>query len=210
MTLQKVFMPHKGDDASKKDQYDQFVEWCHNQLYSDLYGSAFNMFRDEETAKDAVQSFYEKILRQRTFLESYQKGKSKGDIKGYTLGAAKNFYIDEWNKLKRRREVLETSFDDNNYYKDRKDPLNDKGRYDIESRFIFMQSLSIETEEQLKKLKAAIEQLPEKQKAVVQLRYKGWAHEDIAEKLQITISTSTSRFNRAKEALRDQLNTRSG
>lgn len=203
-------MPHEGDDASKKDQYDRFIEKCHHELYHELSGMAFDMFKDKGTAKDAVQSFYEKILRQRTFLEAYQRGKSKGDIKGYTLGAAKNFYIDEWKKLKRRREVVETSFDHNNYEKYHDDPLYGEGRYDMKRRFIFMQSLSIETEEQFTKLNAAIEELTEDQKAVIKLRQEGCTHEEIATILQISENASKNRLDRAKKALRAKYTIRSG
>ena len=55
-------------------------------------------------------------------------------------------------------------------------------------------------------MEAAVRNLPERQRSVIQDRLKGMSYEDIAEAMQVSLGTVKSRIARGREELKRRLN----
>jgi RNA polymerase sigma factor (sigma-70 family) len=149
------------------------------KLYSrSMYNVCYRIVGREEDAEDALQEGFISAFRN---LESY-----RGDA---TFGAwLKRIVVNKAiNQLKKRRH--ETLPDDDNWdMAEPEPPAEYKAEFSVE------------------KVRDAIQQLPDGYRTVLSLYLlEGYDHQEIAEIVQISESTSKSQLNRAKNKLKELL-----
>lgn len=149
------------------------------KLYSkSMYNVSFRITGNEDDAEDALQEGFISAFRN---LEAYRGDASFGAwLKRIVINKAINV-------LKRKRHELMPDQED-----------WDVAEADVETEY--REGLTVE------RVKTAINQLPDGYRAVLSLYLlEGYDHQEIAEIMGITESTSKSQLNRAKARLRQHL-----
>lgn len=148
-------------------------------LYSKaMYNVAFRIAADEDDADDVLQ---EAFISAFTNLETY-----RGDA---TFGAwLKRIVVNKAINLVKRKKM---------------EPLPEDDRWDVpDDRDVDVEVDGLAVE----RVKTAIHQLPEGYRAVLSLYlFEGYDHQEISEILSVSVSTSKSQLNRAKNKLREIL-----
>lgn len=145
--------------------------------YKPMYNVSLRMIGDETEAEDIMQE---------AFLNAFRKiGSYEGKV---SFGA--------WLK----KIVVNRSLD---YLKKKKiqfEEINDRMNIPEESGLMQFE------EEKVEKIRAAISQLPEKFRIIINLfMVEGYGHDEIAEMLQISSASSRIQFFRAKQKLKELL-----
>lgn len=156
---------------------DKLCERALVDSYADnLYATAIRYMGDRDEAKDIVQDAFIRIFKATKNFDP-----EKGSLKGWMQKICVNVALKKLNKRK---------FDT---------PLDDMlVEPQISAKAI--ENLEVET------VYEVIQQLPEKQRTVFNLHVvEGYAHQEIADLLNIQIGSSRSILSRAKEVLRNKL-----
>jgi RNA polymerase sigma factor (sigma-70 family) len=148
------------------------------RLYSKaMYNTGYRITGNEDDAADVLQEAFISAFRN---LDSYKGSATFGSwLKKIVVNKAINLIG------KRRME-----------------PLPEEGDWDVpqEEEFEYREDLTVD------KVKDAIQQLPDGYRSVVSLYLlEGYDHQEIAEIMSITESTSKSQLNRGKAKLRELL-----
>jgi RNA polymerase sigma-70 factor (ECF subfamily) len=168
-----------GDLIQQCRAGDQDAHYKIYRLYSKaMYNVSFRILGREEDAEDALQEGFTSAFKN---LRSY-----RGDS---TFGAwLKRIVVNKAiNILKKRREV----------------PLPEVEGWDVAED---NEAVEYKEEFTVERVRSAIQQLPDGYRTVLSLYLlEGYDHQEIAEILSITESTSKSQLNRAKNKLKDFL-----
>jgi RNA polymerase sigma-70 factor (ECF subfamily) len=180
--LEQQLLNIHGDLIARCRAGDRDAHYKLYKLYSRaMYNVGFRITGREEDAEDALQEAFISAFRN---LESY-----RGDA---AFGAwLKRIVVNKAiNVVKKRRHEL----------------IPEDDGWDVAE-----QEAPVEYKEELtvERVKSAIEQLPDGYRAVLTLYLlEGYDHQEIAEILQVSESTSKSQLNRAKNRLRELLTSR--
>ncbi len=173
-------------DSGRKVEYNvtkskmQIEEFNHivERLKDKMYRVAYRVVKDNEEARDVVQDTLVKIWK------SKEKIASVDNPDAYCMMIARNMAID---KLRSRK--VETSDIDQHY--------------DIQSQQADPEKLSI-LRDQLKKVRALIDTLPENHKTVLELRdIEGYSYKEISEMTGYSIDKVKVYLHRARIKLRE-------
>lgn len=158
---------------------DKHLQEMLYRKYADaMFTVACNYSDNDDEAADILQDGFIKVFRN---LSKHDPSKSLG---GWIRRIVINTALDYYRKKKRHLEVVEE------YTYSESEELN-----------IFENSNSIE-------IVKYVNQLPSKAKMVLKLyALEGYAHQEIATALNISIGTSKSQLSRAKSLLRSMINT---
>jgi RNA polymerase sigma factor (sigma-70 family) len=171
-----------GDIIARCRAGDRDAHYKLYKLYSRaMFNVSFRITGREEDAEDALQEAFISAFRS---LDSYRGDAAFGAwLKRIVVNKAINI-------LKKRKHE---SFPEDEQW----DVAEDEAPAD------YMEQLTVE------RVRKAIEQLPDGYRAVLSLYLlEGYDHQEIAEILGITESTSKSQLNRAKNKLKEQLTQR--
>jgi RNA polymerase sigma factor (sigma-70 family) len=171
-----------GDIIARCRAGDRDAHYKLYKLYARaMFNVSFRITGREEDAEDALQEAFISAFRS---LDSYRGDAAFGAwLKRIVVNKAINI-------LKKRKHE---SFPDDEQW----DVAEDEAPAD------YMEQLTVD------RVRKAIEQLPDGYRAVLSLYLlEGYDHQEIAEILGITESTSKSQLNRAKNKLREQLTQR--
>lgn len=148
--------------------------------YSQLQSFAYTYLEDKAEVDDTLQQCFIKLWEKR---EQYR---GKDSVKAYLYSSVRNNCL---NKI-RHKSVVEKSAEE------------------LALESIFAESYSQETDNSLNELlKKGVDQLPDKNKEVVQLRfYSGMSTKEVSEELGITPRTVETHVSKALRFLRDMLN----
>lgn len=146
------------------------------------------MIRNEEDVRDLTQDTFIKAYNA---LSSFQFGYS---FSSWIYKIASNTCID----FLRKKRLAQVSLNQRN---------NSEEEYEIEIEDKeYMPDLNVMTEEKLKALREAIENLPENYREIIKLRHeKEMDYADIADKLDIPLGTVKAHLFRARKQLFQQL-----
>lgn len=153
----------------------QETEAIYQQYRQGLYTLALALTRHGELAEDAVQEAFARLWRLKCL--------PPGDKIAYVFAAVRNASIDQLRRQRRRDRHPQSIYDGKN------DPLADA-----------------QTSERRDLVRVAVDALCEQQKeAVVMKIYGGLTFEQIAKMLNEPLATVASRYRRAMEAIKLQL-----
>ena len=160
------------EGCKNKNRYHQ--ELLYRRFAPKMYGVCLSYAKNREQARDILHDAFMKVFRN---IQSYH---SKGSFEGWIRRIVTNTAIDHVRKKKNTFELISEEVPD---------------------------SAEDETEEEtnnipLTDLLAQVARLPEGAKMVFNLcALEGMTHHEIASKLNITVGTSKSQFNRARKLL---------
>ena len=163
----------------KGDRKAQFE--IYRLYYKSMYNTSLRIVKDPQEAEDIMQESFLSAFRN---IETY-----RGQV---SFGAwLKRIVINNsLDVLKKRRLLFEELNEDYNDYSGLEEGIDEE---------LLAQ--------QLERIREAIQQLPEGYRVILSLHLiEGYDHEEIAEILNITSSTSRSQFFRAKQKLLEILN----
>ncbi len=156
-----------------------------------LYGGAFRLTKNQSDASDLVQ---EACLRAFRFWHSFD-----GDnCRAWLFKIMTNVFYSEFNRRKRRSEVMQQAFEEQNTSDGVLFQAESRGRLDPRSKNI-KESLSTEVEQALNALS------PEYRLVVVLCDMQGFSYKEIAEIIDCPIGTVMSRIHRARKQLAESL-----
>lgn len=178
--------PHSYSDseliegALKKDRH--FQEMLYRKYADGMFTVACNYSENEDEAADILQEGFIKVFRN---LKYHNQSKSLG---GWIRRIVINTALEQYKRKKRHLEVLEDySNEENVSYEDLFKDLNNIEviRY--------------------------VNNLPSKAQMVIKLyAIEGYAHQEIASALNISVGTSKSQLSRAKQLLREMIKPSNG
>ncbi|OGS34588.1 MAG: hypothetical protein A2474_04645 [Elusimicrobia bacterium RIFOXYC2_FULL_34_12] len=157
-----------------------------SQHQKKIYNVIYNMIGDESEAYDISQEVFIKAFK-------YMK-EFRGDSTFFTwlYSIARNIFLNESKRFYNKKRNFETSLDNN----DNIELLKISDNYNIDKE--------LESNELQKKVREAIQQLPEEFKLVIIFYYlEGFSYEDIAGVMELSIGTVKSRLSRGKEHLKE-------
>ena len=169
-------------ESSKIEQRNAFITHCFEVLYSDLLTIAHGFFDEEKDAEDCVIEFFEKLMQ---WPASRFRGPEK--LRAYILTSAYHYCITVYGKNQHQPLILDL---------DEVFTVSHPQKR-VDERLMI--------QEQLEDAQKLIARLSEPQQDVMRLYAQGYSHQEIAAKLDISVSTSTSRLNRARKNLREML-----
>ena len=142
---------------------------------STMLGICMRYMKAQQEAEDVLQDGFIKVF------EKFDKFKNEGSLEGWIKRIMVNTALDQLRKDKKRNHHLDV----------------DEVDYLLESNDMVIESLSAEN------LLKILNTIPEGYKVIFNLyAIEGYSHKEIAEKLDITESTSKSQYSRAKAYLR--------
>lgn len=162
-----------------------FFSHCFEELHDAIYAMAYDHFNSKPDAKDLVASFFEDLMTWpiSTFRE-------KEDLARYILRAAYNHSMNELRTRTRIRNKWQ------HVELGHAAEVPDQ-RGTAEAAVIISETHSATMR--------AVNRLPKPQRDVILLKAEGLGHKEIAAKLGISVTTSTSRLNRARQKLHEIL-----
>lgn len=146
-----------------------------------LYAIAYNRLRNETDVEDAIMETFARIWEQ-----GVDKLNGIKNIEGYIVSSLINTCTSRHYDKKRKQYFPQALTEEN--------AIPDQG-------FIIEEKLIIEEKDA--KIMQLIDQLPKAQQEVVTRIIAGYSHKEIAEELGITVTTSTSRMDRAQKKTSD-------
>lgn len=153
----------------------------YNKYHKMLYGLAFRYLKDEELAKDAVQQ---------TFTKLWEKHKTIGievSLRNYLYTITRNHIL---NQI--RKNQVEIAY---HYQEQQGSELSFEDTFQ-----------NMDDDETLQAFRDAIQKLPERKREICLLKIREQlTHSEIAELLNISLSTVKIDFIQSKELLRRQL-----
>lgn len=180
-----IMVPLNSELVEKCLQNDRKAQYELYEKYSKaMYNLAVRMVNDLDEAEDVLQESFIKAFRN---LKSF-----KGDS---TFGAwLKRIVINQSLNHLRKRRQLQAVADDFS------EDIESETQQEDEQLSISEELLEVE------KIRKAIHQLPDGFRVVFTLYLlEGYDHQEIADILEISVSTSKSQYNRAKKKLRQLL-----
>lgn len=146
-------------------------------LQAKLFGFAYRMLRNEEGAKDAVQELTYRLWKKRKKLNTNQ------NISAYCFQMMHNICID-LIRANQRTERMQGEVLSN-----------------IENR----KSNIMDHQELIANIRKAVDQLPEKQKAIIELHdFQEFSHQEIAEILKMEVNAVRVNLSRARTKIQAQ------
>jgi RNA polymerase sigma-70 factor (ECF subfamily) len=172
-------IPNGHDGSISLQQRNEFYVNCYTLLHNRVFAIAYDFTRNALDADDLTASFFEKLLRLPidTFL-------NRKNLKGYILTAAYN-HCRDYVRVQRKTFTALECLDKENTVPS------------IERK--------IELKEKLAIVQRLIDDLPNIQQRIIRLVAQGYSHKEIASKLGITETNSTSRLSVARKTLRKSL-----
>ena len=147
-----------------------------------LYRFALRMIRDEEEAKDVVQEVLIKVWNKRSEMNEWQ------NVEAWCMRITKNHILD---KLKSNRHRLT-------------DNMNEG--FDIKDNKAITPEKLTETQDTMTSVGKFIDELPDKQKQVIQLRdIEGFSYQEIGEIMGIDINQVKVNLFRARKSVKQNL-----
>jgi len=166
--------------ALKKDRHLQ--EMLYRKYADGMFSVACSYSENEDEAADILQEGFIKVFRN---LKSHDQSKSLG---GWIRRIIVNTALEYYKKKKRHLEVL-------------KEYSNEEG-VSYEDLFKDLNKLEVIR---------FVDNLPSKAQMVLKLyAIEGYAHQEIATALNISVGTSKSQLSRAKQLLREMINPTNG
>jgi len=136
-----------------------------------LFGFAFRMLRDQDAAKDALQELSMRLWTKRKEL------KTNKNIPAYCFRTMNNICIDELRRLQKTEASIPKS----------REP------------FYTSPDISIEHKELINHIRQAVDLLPEKQKAIIELHdFQDFNYTEIAEILDMEVNAIRVNLSRAR------------
>lgn len=149
-------------------------------LGNKLYGFAFRFLKDSDETKDAIQDIYIKLWKLRDKLNEYNS------VEAFAMRVTRNYCLD---KIKLKRTV---SLEANTPYEKQikeKDPQQ-----------------MLEINDKIKNVRKIMEQLPEQQRMIIELRdVEGYSYEEIEKIMDININTIRVNLSRARKRIKEAL-----
>lgn len=167
-----------NEDPSR-EQKNAFFSDCFEKLQKPIFIIAYDYSENEKDVEDLVFGFFEKMMNW-----PVSRFRKPENLTGYILKAARNYCNNYSTARKRNQTQIPLDYDL---------PIPDQG-VRIDKTIIDRESITA--------LEHAIRQLPKAQQQVVILVAESFSHQEIAEKLNIRETASTSRLNRARKTLR--------
>ncbi len=163
-----------------KRRYQELLYRRHAQK---MYAICISYATDRSLAQDILQEAFIKVFKN---INNYKR---MGSLEGWIRRIVVNTAIDH---LRQNARV-------NNFIND------DKAEYQVYTENEALPSL------QFNEILGLIAKLPEGAKVIFNLfALEGYSHKEIAEKLEISVGTSKSQYNRARSILKDWLETKTG
>jgi len=157
------------------------LERIYREQRQGLYSLALSITRHAHQAEDAVHEAFARLCR--------KTGAPHGDAASYVFAAVRNAALDQ---VRRRRADAPTP----------------DGLFDMEGREDGDPVLRASEAERDELLRAALDELPERQREVVVMRiYGGLTFEQMSQALDEPLSTVSSRYRRALDQLRKSVET---
>ena len=149
-------------------------------LGNKLYGFAFRFLKDSDEAKDAIQDIYIKLWKLKDKLHEYNS------IEAFAMRVTRNYCLD---KIKLKKTVsLEVNPPYENQVKE-KDPQQ-----------------MLEINDKIKNVRKVMEQLPEQQRMIIELKdVEGYSYEEIEKVLDLNINTIRVNLSRARKRIKEAL-----
>ena len=145
-----------------------------------LFGFAFRMLRNREDAKDAIQELLLKLWNNRKKLET------NGNIKTYCYTA---LYHDCIDRLRRRNRMQISGAEE---MAEVADPL----RIDLD----------FEKSEMIRQIRIAMDELPYKQKVIMELRdFQGFDYDEIAGMMEMTVNAVRVTVARSRATISEKM-----
>jgi len=168
------------DGCREGDQKAQFQ--VYKLYYKAMYNTSLRIVNDSMEAEDVMQE---------AFLSAFEKINTYSGTVSFGAWLKRIVVNRSLDVLGRRKAIFEEL--------DGHDGIRDNSIEDAESRE--------ETETRVEEVKAAIERLPEGYRVILSLYLiEGYDHDEIAEMLNISSSTSRSQLSRAKQKLVSEMN----
>lgn len=175
---------HRYIDLLKRRDRKSF-EWLYDHYAPNLLGIICQMLHEKPMAEDVLQESSIKIYKT---IDSYDS--KKRGLFTWMLNICRNSAIDRKRKISREREKV-NRFSSTNVIKD-------------ESAELWIENTSIA--EKRKDLKAALEELPEEQRSVIEnLYFEGMTQREFSETRNIPLGTVKSRVRLGMKKLRESL-----
>lgn len=154
---------------------------CQEQLYRwfarDMYALCLSYTRDEVTAQDILQEGFLKVFRK---IGNYNY---TGSFEGWIRRTIVNTAIDHLRKEKRISNYIEYTNSE-----------------------LFADSHSIYHKLNLDQILSYVRQLPDGARTILNLfAIEGYSHKEISEMLSISVGTSKSQYNRARNLLKEMI-----
>ncbi|MCK5820318.1 MAG: sigma-70 family RNA polymerase sigma factor [Bacteroidales bacterium] len=146
-------------------------------LQPKLFGFAYRMLRNEEGAKDAMQELTYRLWKRRKKLNTNQ------NISAYCFQMMHNICIDDirYNKVKELSS--------------RRKPGTDGESPEV----------ALDHQELIANIRKAVDQLPEKQKAIIELHdFQEFSHQEIATILKMEVNAVRVNLSRARSKIQAQ------
>ena len=141
-----------------------------------LFGFAYRMLRDGDKVKDAMQELKLRLWKKRKELDT------NSNISAYCFKILNNICIDEFRYDESQREVSS-----------QKKQSEDPGAGGP------LPELDIERKELIQRIRKAVDQLPGKQKEIIELHdFQEFSHQEIAEILDMEINAVRVNLSRAR------------
>jgi RNA polymerase sigma factor (sigma-70 family) len=153
-------------------------ELLYRKFSRDMYNICLTYENDRDKAKDILQEGFIKVFRS---IKAYD---NQGSLKGWIRKIISNTAIDHWRKSSKEFDLL--SIDD---LSSRDQPFESPG-----------------TSFNCSDIMILVNKLPAGAKLIFNLyALEGYSHKEIAEKLNISVGTSKSQVNRARQLLQQSL-----
>lgn len=163
----------------KKSDRTVFEE-IFNKYYKIIFVYVMKMCRDFDIAEDVTQNAFLSLWTKREKINIHTS------IKKYLFSIARNFYIDHYRKLEREKNSF-------SLYQYQQKEATRMEMYEAE-----------DTSEDIRLMKALIEELPPKCKEILLLsKEKGLKYKEIADQLNISLKTVESQMYIAMKKLRE-------
>ncbi len=149
-------------------------------LGNKLYSFAFRLLKDSDETKDAIQDIFVKLWKLREKLDEYNS------IEAFAMRVTRNHCLD---KIKLKKTVsLEVNPPYDKQVKE-KDPQQ-----------------MLEVNDKIKNVRKIMEQLPEQQRMIIELRdVEGYSYEEIEKIMDININTIRVNLSRARKRIKETL-----
>ncbi len=144
--------------------------------YSSLFRYLDRLSGDPDLAADVAQD---------AFIRLYRRGALPANTRSWLLVVARNLFRNARSKSRRRRHLL--------VGESARDTMGDPGPSPM---------LSLEAARKRKRVRSALDRLPEREREMLLLRYSGFSYREIAEALELKETSVGTLLVRAKEAFR--------
>lgn len=175
-------MREKTSSINTIDNASDKMSRLYDSYYRALVGYSVQFVEDKDTAKDIVQSIFQKIMERHIDMDNELR------VKAYLYNSVRNMSL---NNLRRKSAEIQYVKDQTLYYEQY--GVNDEG----EEEFF--------TEEIFRLLFKKIDELPSRQREVFVLSMEGKTYKEIGEALRISTETVKTQKQKAIKRLKKEL-----